>query len=336
MKSIIKLTWAAAGIAASIVTPAMANEGGFGAVGKPGAFIGSSASVPSPGVYMFNQVFSFQSNFAGPGVNSAFGGNTKVGAQAAVDVQGFLWVPGWTFLGATYDAVLVQPFIMASVGSPVNFQASGVHNTYFVPAELSWKLGDSGFGVKTGLGFWAPTGTIQGTNGLGNIGNPWWTFVPELIVSYQNDGWNFSAALSAEINTKNTITNYTSGSIMKADFTATKTIGNWTFGPVAYYYGQVSDDSCPVGCTVAGGTTRNASRYDVWAAGGLVAYNFGKATLQVWATQEISAKASNPATFAATGTDVSIIPQGSTVFATLSYQLWAPDAPASTAKMYRK
>ena len=42
------------------------------------------------------------------------------GVQAAVDVQGFLFVPGWTFLGATYDAVLVQPFVMASVGQPLN------------------------------------------------------------------------------------------------------------------------------------------------------------------------------------------------------------------------
>ena len=40
------------------------------------------------------------------------------------------------------------------------------------------------------------------------------------------------------------VSNYTSGNILHADFTATKTIGKWTFGPVAYYYGQVSNDSC--------------------------------------------------------------------------------------------
>ena len=90
-------------------------------------------------------------------------GTHKTGVQAAVDVQGFLFVPGWTFLGATYDAVIVQPFVMQSVGSPINRASeSGMFNTYIVPVELSWKLGTSGFVVKTGLGIYVPDGTIQG------------------------------------------------------------------------------------------------------------------------------------------------------------------------------
>jgi hypothetical protein len=55
----------------------------------------------------------------------------------------------------------------------------------------------------------------------------------------------------------------------------------------------------------------------------------------VWATQEVSAKASNAAAVAATGTDESLVTQGTTVFATLSYRLWAPDAPVQTS-MYHK
>ena len=35
---------------------------------------------------------------------------------------------------------------------------------------------------------------------------------------------------------------YTTGDIFHADFTATKTFGKWTLGPVAYYVGQVSND----------------------------------------------------------------------------------------------
>jgi hypothetical protein len=58
--------------------------------------------------------------------------------------------------------------------------------------------------------------------------------------------------------------------------------------------------------------------------------------LSVWATQEVSAKASNAAAAAAAaGVDPSTVDQGTTVFATLSYRLWAPDAPAEPA-MYRK
>jgi hypothetical protein len=324
-----KALLAAAGIAAVAFSPAFANEGP-GAATKPGAFIGASAGVPPPGIYMFNQVFTYQANLTGPGT----GGKTNIGVHANVDVQGFVFVPGWTFLGATYDAVFVQPFVDLSVGTPVNSQASGMFDSYIVPVELSWKLGSSGFAFKTGLGIYVPDGTKTGVNGLGNVGSPYYTFQPEAIFSYLANGWNLSAAIYEEFNTANSVTHYTSGDILHADFTATKTIGKWTIGPVAYYWGQVSSDSCPASCVATGSSTAfHYQRSDVWAVGGLVGYDFGPASLSVWATQEVSAKASNSAVPAAL--DPSAVAQGATVFATLSYRLWAPEAPVQPA-MYHK
>jgi hypothetical protein len=328
-----KALLAAAGIAALAVSPALANEGP-GVQTKAGAFIGASAGVPPPGIYMFNQVFTYQSNLAGPGN----GGNTHIGLHANVDVQGFLFVPGWTFLGGTYDAVIVQPWLDVSVGTPVNAQFSGMFNTYIVPGELSWKFGTSGFAFKTGLGIYLPTGTKTGAFQLGNVGAPYYTFQPEAILSYLKDGWNFTAAVYEEFNTENHNTHYTSGNIFHADFTATKTIGKWTLGPVAYYVGQVTNDTCPASCVAIYGanqTLANAQRTDVWAVGGLLGYDFGPASLSVWATQEVSAKASNAAALAAAGADPSTVSQGTTVFATLSYRLWAPDEPIKPA-MYHK
>ena len=336
MKFNFKALLAAAGVAALAFSPANAYESTSWQT-KPGVFIGASAGMPPPGIYMFNQVFTYQSNLAGPGVNNALGG-AKVGVQAAVDVQGFIFVPGWTFLGATYDALIVQPFVMSSVGEPVNAQASGMFNTYFVPVELTWaKIGGTGFAVKTGLGIYAPTGTIQGPGGLANQGRPFWTFQPELALSYLANGWNLTAFLYEEFNTANSRTNYTTGDIFHADFTVTKTIGKWTFGPVGYYVAQVSNDSCPVGvCRGFNplGTLLNTQRFQIFALGGLVEYNFGPASLSVWATQELTAKASgaiNPLN----GEDISTITRGSTVFATLSYRLWAPEEPPK-APMFHK
>jgi hypothetical protein len=327
-----KTLLAAAGIAAFAISPAFANEGA-GAQTKAGALIGASAGVPPPGIYMFNQVFTYQANLAGPGN----GGNTHIGFHANVDVQGFVFVPGWTFLGATYDAVIVQPFVDVSVGSPANVQASGMFNTYIVPVELSWKLWNSGFQFKTGLGIYVPTGTETGAFKLGNVGAPYYTFQPEAILSYLRDGWNLTAAVYEEINTANSSSHYTSGNILHADFTATKTIGKWTLGPVAYYYGQVTDDSCPVSCIATGASTlAHSNRFDVWAVGGLVGYDFGPASFSVWATQEVSAKASNAAAAAAAGgADPSTVSQGTTVFATLSYRLWAPDEPVKPAMFHK-
>jgi hypothetical protein len=338
MKLTSKALLAAAGMAALSWSPAQALEPGAAAQTKAGVLIGASAGVPPPGIYMINQVFTYQANLTGPGAVGGF----KTGVHADVDVQAFLFVPGWTFLGGTYDAVVAQPFVDTSVGAPANAQFAGVHNTYVVN-ELSWKAGTSGFVFKTGLGVYAPDGTVTGVTGLGNQGAPYWTFQPEAIFSYLKDGWNLSAAIYAEFNTANSITGYTSGAQLHADFTATKTIGKWTFGPVAYYIGQVSDDSCSsatcvatyAGLTPAGvGPTLN-QRYNVWAVGGLVGYDFGPAALSVWATQEVSAKASNAAALAALGADPSAVSQGMTVFATLSYRIWGPEETPKPAMFHK-
>jgi hypothetical protein len=334
MKTNSKALLAAAGIAAFAFSPAYATEGGS-ALSAPGVLIGASAGVPPPGIYMFNQVFTYQANLVGPGTAAINGPGQKTGAQAAVDVQGFLFVPGWTFLGGTYDFAIAEAFFAETVGSPVNAQMSGAFGTVLVN-ELAWKLGTSGFAVKTGFTFDLPDGTTTGANKLGNVANPFYTFQPELILSYLKDGWNLTAALHEEFNTANTVTHYTTGNLFHADFTATKTIGKWTFGPVAYFVGQVSDDKCPASCIATGESTLlHSSRYDVWAVGALVGYDFGPASLSVWATQEVSAKASNAAALAATGADPSATSQGTTVFATLSYRLWAPDEPTKP-EMYHK
>jgi hypothetical protein len=354
MKSNIKALLAVAGLTAFAFSPANAYEGGVQWQTKPGILIGASAGVPPPGIYMFNQLFTYQTNVAGPLTNLI---GKKQGVQAAVDVQGFLFVPGWTFLGATYDAVAVQPFGMVSVGQPLSLAPtqidmfSGVHNTYIAPVELSWKLGTSGFLIKTGLGIYLPDGTIQGatapttigvatsSNGFANFGNKYWTFQPELIFSYLGGGYNLTAALYEEFNTANQQDNYTQGSIFHADFTATKTFGKWTIGPVAYYAAQVSNDTCPIGvCTQLHplGILGNTQRWQLFAVGGLVEYNFGPASLSFWMTQEVYAHATG-ASLAALGSanDLSATTQGMTAFLTLSYRLWAPDEPAKSPMIHK-
>jgi hypothetical protein len=296
---------------------------------KPGITLGGgTAGDPPPGLYSFNQIFTYQANIVGPGAGTF---NTPV--HAAVEANGLLWVPGWNFLGATYDAVIVQPWVMQDVGAPFNINPAGMHNTFIVPAELSWKLGDSGVFIKAGFGMYVPDGTINGINGLGNVGNPWWTFQPNLVFSYLKDGWNFTANIYDEINTRNTITKYQSGDTLDVELTAAKTIGRWTVGAIGYYVGQVTDDKS----SAFYGGAINVNRYALWAAGGLVGYNFGPAALNVWATKEFSASASG-GTFGPPGFDTATITKGYTIFASLSFRIWGPDegqAPAAAPKYHK-
>jgi len=305
-----------------VATNARAYEfGSPGSLQKPGLVLGAAAAAPPPGLYGFTQVFTYQSKLVGLGAPVINGAQT--GVKADVAAQGLLWVPGWSFLGGTYGLVGVLPFVSNSVGNPYNVAAAGMHNVFFAN-ELSWRLGDSGFFVKAGLGVYAPTGTQQGTAGLSNIGNPWWTFQPNLVVSYLKDGWNLTLNVFDEINTENTRTNYRSGDILHAEFTATKTIGNWTIGPVAYYAGQITNDRSSAFYSGA----INVSRYDVWAAGGLVGYNFGPVSVSVRGLQELTAAASG-GTAGPPGLDSAAMSKGFSVFAQLNYRLWSPDAPAA-------
>jgi hypothetical protein len=309
--------------AISVTTPAHAYEFGYpGWAQKPGIVIGAAAEAPPPGLYGFDQLLTYQAHLVGPGTPlNANGAPTRVTGDTLA--QGFVWVPGLKVLGATYDAVAVFQVISATVGPPINFDATGLHNA-FTAQELSWKLGESGVFVKAGFGAYLPTGNLQGPTGLQNIGNPWWTFQPNLVVSYLKDGWNLTANVFDEINTENVRTKYLSGDILHAEFTATKTIGKWTLGPVAYYSGQITDDrSSPF---YRGAI--NVNRYNLWAAGGLVGYDFGRVSLSVWAMQEFSANASG-GTAGPPGIDTATISKGFSVIGQINYRIWAPDQPSS-------
>jgi len=293
----------------------------FGSPGtdqKPGVTLGGgSAGSPAPGIYMFEQVYTYQAMISGPGAPN--GGQTPVRFESSS--TGFLFVPGWTFLGANYDAVIVQPVSTLSVGSPINSGYFGLHNTYIVPIELSRKLGDSGFFVKTGFGFLPPDGMISGPAGLSNSGHPWWTLDPSLTVSYLKDGWNLTASFYYEMNTKNTVTGYQSGNILHGEFTGTKRIGQWTVGPVGYYYGQVTDDRSSAFYNYA----INVNRYNVYAAGLLVGYDFGPVAVNVWALDDLHADTSGSTPLPGKAT----ITKGYNVFASMSFRLWAPESGQS-------
>ena len=62
---------------------------------KPGITLGGgTAGAPPPGLYSFNQVFTYQSNLVGPGAPNVGGAATPV--HTATEASGLLWVPGWT------------------------------------------------------------------------------------------------------------------------------------------------------------------------------------------------------------------------------------------------
>jgi hypothetical protein len=79
----------------------------------------------------------------------------------------------------------------------------------------------------------------------------------------------------------------------------------------------------------------NVNRYNIWAVGASVGYNFGPAQLTVCALDEVSANAYGGTPQLAPGPTIT---KGVSVFAQLSYRLWAPDSPVEAPKspLYHK
>ena len=291
------------------MTPAHAYEPGYpGWSMPPGATLGMTAAPqPQPGFYSFNQIYVQQTSTTGPGADKQ---TTSVDVVTAVSA--LLWSPGWTFLGANYEAMLLQPATMADAGAPINSSKSGLHNTVISPAQLSWQLGNTGLYVKTGLAVVVPDGTITGAAGLSNIGNPWWIIQPSLSVSYLRFGWHVTANFSTEFNTANTYTGYRTGDILHADLAATKSFGQWSVGPVLTYVGQISNDTS----SAFYHNTIVTDRYNLLAVGGQVSYNFGRVVLGLSATKDVLASA----TGGNVPTDAATITKGYHVYANVGFK----------------
>ncbi len=281
------------GIASARVEAAEFATNGFAQ--PPGVDILDKAASPPPGVYGTVGINYSDRKATGPGTPAGGEPVTSFGASPAIN-----WVTPWTVLGAQYSVVFVQPVNYAYIGGPINVQRQGMHSTYVAPLNLSWALGDTGLFFKAFVSTYVPDGHITGPAGTGSIGANWWTFQPGTVLTYRNEGWEFTLKDALEINSKNRDTDYKSGDVLHLSFLATKTIGNWTVGPVVTYIGQVSNDSSSA--YYHGAVAAN--RYNDLALGGLVGYNFGPATANFWFTNDDHVTASgghagpsDPATF---------------------------------------
>jgi hypothetical protein len=304
-----------------------AEPGDFGQYVR-GVTIGvPTGAAPPPGLYFENTTL-WAPSASGKGQLAGFN------VDAIVDVPLIYWSTGWNFLGANVSAALAQTFFELGVrsstapGPPFGGATlyPAVHNTYISPLILSWNVG-SGWFASAGFAFFAPDGSSYN-----NSPNPdYWTFEPSGSISYLGDGWDLTAHAVYEFNTSSAGhtgafagtplapfgVGYQSGDQFFLDLTATKKIGKWEIGPVAYFKWQTTDDKPGGGASCATIAAASASqltcgRQDHHALGGLVGYDFGPVALKVFVTDSVF-----------TRDDF----QGVNIWTKLSFRLWAPETP---------
>jgi hypothetical protein len=246
----------------------------------PGVSAGTPVgALPPPGFY-----FADDNVIINGGLRNNSNNNLPANVTAYLNIPSVLWAPGINILGATYAAVLIQPYSeqnldLTGVGGGKQIQ-QGLFNTIFVPVQLSWNFHP--FFVSTGLGIYANDGYTQiqpvfsGTGVLlghksAGIANDFWTFEPDVAVSYLDNGWDFTAKAVFDFNTKDTDTNYSSGTVFYLDLTASKNIGKWNVGIGGNFTQQITKDTgFGAPSSAAGG-----GEVEHVLLGPLVGYNFG-------------------------------------------------------------
>jgi Putative MetA-pathway of phenol degradation len=267
---------------------------------QAGATTGSPAGfLPPPGLYFVGAV-----NY-GVGKQDArdLPDGSGLADASGIASQGFLWVPGWSFLGAKY-AMSVTAIEIES-GFHNSFYKRGFYNPVVSPINLSWDLGH-GFGFSVGEGIYLPlTGTDEHNPGAG--------FEQHFNLSYVANDW------VASINGWYTLSVADAGGFsepdtLNIDYTLAHNFGKWQLGIVGY----TSWD------TTLTSANRALGKGEDIGIGGLVGYDFGPVNLQLKATHELVSHG-----------DSQYEAEDTRVWVTLVIPVWTP-TPAPTKALVAK
>jgi hypothetical protein len=257
----------------------------------PGVTVGIPiGALPPPGFY-----FSDNNVILEGGLKGNNGNSLPANASVYLNIPTALWVPNFKIFGATYAAALTQPYVqqnldLSGLGAGKSI-SNGFFNTIVSPYNLSWNLNP--FFIKTGLGIYLKDGFYQSNTlpsgvkvtSAAAIANNFWTFEPDLALTYLENDWNLTLHAVFDFNTKNNTTNYQSGDVFYLDFTAGKSFGKWTVGAGGNITQQFDNDVSR-GVVVNG----NGHKFQQILLGPYAGYDFGPVSLNARILQSVHAE----------------------------------------------
>lgn len=268
-----------------LATPALAREPGVPTAVPPGNTMGLPVAVnPPPGLY-----FGLRSGYWDAKLKEGNGDDAGQDNTFVDTAPQLLWVPGVTLLGGDLRAYVTAPILYndQTRGDPFppplqgSLSDTAFGNVEISPFGLSWQPGP---GVFTAAWFtvFAPTSDFDPDAPI-NAGGDFWTFSPNLALSYMRDGWNLTAHAAWFVNTRNRTTDYLSGDEILVNLTGFRDFGGWSAGPVGYWRAQLNDDDN--GGSYYGGTTE--ARAEQAGLGAGVSKRFGAVDVNVNLTGDL-------------------------------------------------
>ena len=272
-----------AALCCTAVAPAGATELGGGAypLGAEGIMAGA---VPPPGLYFINYLTWYSADSFRDGNGDSVIPGFKL--DAWVDVFRFLKVTDKKVLGGNWAMHAFIPVVNLDVTMPPGISDGnfGIGDIIVDPFILSWHSPCWHF--ATGIDCYLPTGDFSATQ-LANIGRNYWTFEPILGITYLNpSGFEVSAKLMYDFNTKNSDMDYQSGQEFHIDYAVAQHLqNNWTLGLAGYCYWQMTDDEY-AGVSVP----PDGMKGKVFAAGPTVKYDRDRFSFIFTYTKEFGAE----------------------------------------------
>ena len=254
---LFRATWIAAALFLSSVTMSWGGGGQHYPNGVEDFMVGA---LPPPGTYLVNYMILARKN----SIRDNSGNSLPADFNASVfaEVPRLIYVSPYSLFGATLAAHIFVPFYSADVTAssaaipPLNFDANdkGVGDIIFSPLVFGWHFSPELHAVFA-LDMWAPTGNYDKNNPATQIlSKNHWTFEPVLAVSYLKEGFDVSAKLMYDFNTRNSDTSTDPGQEFHIDWALGYGLKNGLSGGlVGYNYWQTTDDE------VNGVTQKDAS-----------------------------------------------------------------------------
>ena len=248
---------------AALITAALipvfscAEEGGGGHY-TPGA-MASLIDLPqdTPG-FAVSLMYNYYQGDASATTALPYAGTVDLGVSAVCNtaVLGLSYVFEPKVFGAKLMSGVFMPIQTLTVEATASISAlkpaslrgtaSGIGDLTLIPFYLAWKKDSWTCGAL--LNVYAPTGEFH-VDELANLGKNYWTFDPNVCVSYFGEKSGFSATLFAGLtmNTTNDATDYRSGNGLHFDATIAQYLpvgkGFLGVGATGFYFQQVSGDS---------------------------------------------------------------------------------------------
>lgn len=214
------------------------------------------------------------------------GDHTGAKSSSWAVTTGIMYVAPFQILGARYAAFIRGlGYADLSITTPKQAGAKtydriGLIDPEFISMNLSWNIGGHVF-VSSKLGFVPPIGQYSKTAAL-NIGQGHWALLPGAAISWLPKNYQMTLQGVLVKNYQNADTHYTNGTTIDFDATAIRRAGAWSFGPVGYYYKQITADSGPL--------KLNAGSPEEIALGGDVSYNAGRFGITGILTHDVLAR----------------------------------------------